>query len=239
MLFLNMKLEIWSDVACPWCYVGKRRLDLALSRFEQRDEVDVVWRSFELDPRRATPPTGTYVDRLAAKYRTSVPQAQAMIDRMVDVGRQNGIVFDFDTAKPANTFDAHRLLHLALHRGFQESLEERLFAARFTEGQAVDDLDVLVSLAIDVGLDGEEARTMLEGDAFSDAVRADEQRAAMLGISSVPFFVIDGRYGVAGAQSPEVLLQALEEAWSTTRTTQAGTPNAVVASGDDACSPVS
>ncbi len=217
-----MRLDVWFDVACPWCYVGKRRLEAALSRFQHRDHVDIVWRSFELDPRSAPPGDGTYAERLGAKYRMSVAQAQAMLDRMVDVGRENGIAFDFERAKPANTFDAHRLLHWARSHGAQDPLAERLFAARFTEGLPVDDIDVLASLAVDAGLDGDDARTVLHSDAFATDVRADEQRAATLGITSVPFFVIDGRYGVVGAQSPGVLLKALEEAWSTREVTAAG-----------------
>ena len=208
-----MRLEIWSDVACPWCYIGKRRLDAALSRFEHRQAVDVRWRSFELDP--SAPPVRelAYVEHLAAKYRVSVDEAEDMIDRMIEAGAGNGVVLRFDRARPGNTFDAHRLLHLAADRGVQHELEERLLHATFTKGLAVSDADVLVAVAEAAGLDPDEARAVLESDRYAQDVRADERRAAELGITSVPFFVFAGRLGVTGAQPPDLLLEVLEEAW--------------------------
>lgn len=209
-----MRVEIWSDVACPWCYIGKRRFDVALSRFEHGDEVDVRWRSFELDPSAPSVREEAYVDRLAAKYRTTVAEADATIDRMIEAGAKNGVVLRFDKVRTGNTFDAHRLLHLAAEYGVQRDLKERLLKATFTKGAVMADVDAPAESA---GLDPDEARTVLEGDAYAADVRADERRAAELGITSVPFFVVDATFGVAGAQPPDLLLQVLEEAWAAGR----------------------
>ncbi len=209
-----MKVEIWSDIACPWCYIGKRRFDVALSWFEHRDAVEVRWRSFELDAAAPPYPEAAYLDHLMAKYRITMAEADAMIDRMIEAGAGNGVVLRFDKARPGNTFHAHRLLHLAAERGLQHDLKERLFRAAFTKGLAVGDPDVLAGIAEEAGLDPAEVRAVLGGDRFAAEVRADEQRAAELGITSVPFFVLGGTFGVAGAQPPNVLLGALEDAWA-------------------------
>ena len=208
-----MKVEVWSDIACPWCYIGKRRFDVALSRFAHRDAVDVRWRSFELDPSAPAVRDEPYLDRLAAKYRMTLREADAVIDRMIEAGAQNGVVLRFDKARPGNTFDAHRLLHLAAERGVQDDLKERLLRAAFTTGASIADPDVLVDIASDAGLDPGQARAALESGAFAVEVRADERRAADLGITSVPFFVMGG-LGVAGAQVPDVLLEVLQDAWA-------------------------
>ena len=208
-----MKVDIWSDVACPWCYIGKRRFEAALARFEHRDEVDVQWRSFELDPAAPAVRDGAYVDRLAAKYGTSVAAAEETVDRMIEAGAQHGVVLRFDKARPGNTFDAHRLLHLAREHGAQHDLKERLLYATFTRGARTADPDVLLALAADAGLDPDESRAVLAGDAYAADVRADEQRAAELGIGSVPYFVVAGIFGVSGAQQPDLLLGVLREGW--------------------------
>jgi predicted DsbA family dithiol-disulfide isomerase len=209
-----VRVDIWSDVACPWCYIGKRRFEAALARFEHRNEVDVRWRSFELDPSAPAVREGAYADRLAAKYGVSVAEADATIDTMIEAGAQHGIVLRFDKARPGNTFDAHRLLHFAAERGVQHDLKERMLHATFTRGAQIADLDVLTALAADAGLDVAQARAVLDGDAFAADVRADERRAADLGITSVPYFVVADTFGVAGAQPPDLLLQVLEEGWS-------------------------
>jgi predicted DsbA family dithiol-disulfide isomerase len=232
-----MQVEIWSDVVCPWCYVGKRRFETALSRFPDADRVDVVWRSFELNP--AAPPTheGDYVTRLAAKYRVGGPEAQAMIDRMTAAGTDEGLDLRFDRARPGNTFDAHRLLHLARDRGVQDALKERLLSATFTEGRAIGDTDVLVDLATEVGMDRAEAGATLDGDAYAEDVRADEAQAARYGITAVPFFVVDRTYGVAGAQPAEVLLGVLADAWpeASRRRPLVSVPGEAPACDDDTC----
>ena len=209
-----MKVEIWSDVVCPWCYIGKRRLESALARFEHSAEVEVVWRAFELDP--AAPPerTGTYADRLAHKYGTGLDEAQQMIDRMTAVASSVDLAFRFDIARPGATFDAHRLLHLAAERGVQDALKERLLAATFCEGEPIGQRATLVRLAEQAGIDADEARAVLESDAYATEVRDDESEAASIGVSGVPFFVIDRTYAVSGAQPPDVLLEVLDRVWS-------------------------
>jgi predicted DsbA family dithiol-disulfide isomerase len=209
-----VRVEVWSDVVCPWCYIGKRRLEEALDRFEHGDEVEVVWRSFELDPTAPRARDGDYATRLATKYRIPVAEAVAMIDRMTRTGDDAGVDLRFDLARPGNTFDAHRLLHLAGDRGVQGRLKERLMAATFTEGQPIGDRDTLVRLAAEAGIDEEEARGALAGDAYADDVRADERQARAFGIDAVPFFVLDRRFGVPGAQPADVLVGALEQAWA-------------------------
>jgi predicted DsbA family dithiol-disulfide isomerase len=215
-LVIVVRVEIWSDVVCPWCYVGKRRFELALATFEHRDDVEVVWRSFELDPRGPAVREGDYVTRLSTKYGMSGEQATAAIDRMVAAGAEDDVNLRFDIARPGNTFNAHRLLHLAHERGVQAQVKERFMRATFTEGEPIGDPDALARVAIDAGLDPSEVAAVLAGDDYGDAVRADELRATQLGISAVPFFVIDGRYGIAGAQSPYVILNVLDEAWADT-----------------------
>ncbi len=216
---MNLRVDIWSDVVCPWCYVGKRRFEAALQRFAHRDDVEVVWRSFELDS--AAPPSpdqpGSYAQRLAVKYRCSLEQAQGMIDSMTATAAQEGLDFRFDLARPGNTFDAHRLLHLARQSGRQDELKERLDRATFTEGSPASDRRALAALAVEVGLDGAEVAEVLSSDRYAEAVRADEAQAAAYGISGVPFYVVDGRYGVSGAQPADLLLQVLEQAWSERR----------------------
>ena len=212
----KLRIDIWSDIACPWCYVGKRHLEQALARFAHKDDVAIVWRAFELDtsaPRIRDTSQG-YVERLAAKYRVPQPQAQAMIDRMVDTAAQDGLALRFDHIRPGNTFHAHRLIHLAHDRGNQDALKERLLRAYLTEGQAIGEPDVLRSLAREVGLDGQEVDDVLGGDRYTSEVRQDEALARELGITGVPFFVLAGRLGVSGAQPVDVLLGALGRAWS-------------------------
>jgi len=211
----KLRIDIWSDIACPWCYVGKRRLEQALARFSHRDDVEVVWRAFELDPSapRVRDPQQSYAERLARKYGTTPAQAQAMIDRMVDTAAGDGLALRFDHIRPGNTFDAHRLLHLAHERGVQDALKERMLRAYLTEGQAIGEPDVLAPLAREVGLDEREVADLLAGDRCAAEVRQDEALARELGISGVPFFVLAGRLGVSGAQPADVLLGALDRAW--------------------------
>jgi predicted DsbA family dithiol-disulfide isomerase len=208
-----MNVEIWSDVVCPWCYIGKKRFEAALARFEHREELDIVWRSFELDPAASHELSGDYPSRLARKYGVSVEEARAMIERVTRAGAGVGIEFRFDIGRPGNTFDAHRVIHLAGDHGVQVAMVQRLFAAAFTEGRPIGDRDTLAALATEVGIDADEAATMLDSDRYAAEVRADEQEARALGITAVPFFVFDRTHGVAGAQSPEVLLEVLRQAW--------------------------
>jgi predicted DsbA family dithiol-disulfide isomerase len=209
-----MKVEIWSDVVCPWCYIGKRRFEQALAGFPHRDEVEVVWRAFELDPSAPAERTGGYAEHLAGKYGVPLAQAQSMIDTMTATAAQDGLEFSFGTARPGSTFDAHRLLHLAAERGVQDAVKERLLRATFTEGEPIGDHDTLVRLVAEAGLDADEARAVLASDRYADAVRGDQRQARAYGITGVPFFVVDGRYGVSGAQPAEALGQVLAQAWA-------------------------
>lgn len=227
-------MEIWSDIACPWCWVGKRHLEAARARFEH--PVEVVWRAFELDPSapRAIDTSVGYVERLARKYRTTPEAAQQMIDRMVGVGAANGLDFRFDRAKPGNTFDAHRLLHWAAGHGRQDALKERLFMAYMHEGRSVAEHEELVALAADVGLSADGAQAVLSSNEGAQEVRAEQALAAELGVTGVPFFVIAGRYAVSGAQPAELLLEALQRAWDETSPAEIA-PTEAEACGPDGC----
>ena len=211
----RLTVDVWSDIACPWCYVGKRRLESALKVFAHRDEVEVIWRAFELKP--DAPPVESsnisYIERLASKYRTSTARAQEMIDRMTAVAAQDGLDFRFDRIRPGNTFDAHRLLHLAAEYGQQDAVKERFLRAYMTEGEPIGDRTALERLAIDSGLPADEVRALLASNRFVDAVREEETEARLLGISGVPFFLLGKRYAVSGAQPAEVLSSALQKAW--------------------------
>lgn len=211
----TLRIDVWSDIACPWCYVGKRRLEAALGQFPHRGRVEVFWRAFELDPAapRELDASISYPERLARKYATTVAQAQGMMDRMTAVAAEDGLDFRFDRVRPGNTFDAHRLLHLASAHGLQDALKERLLRAYLTEGEPIGDATVLVRLASEVGLDADRAQAVLSSDEYGGEVREDEARAAELGISGVPFFVFASRYGVSGAQPAEVLRGVLDRVW--------------------------
>lgn len=212
-----MQVEIWSDIVCPWCYIGKRRLETALKDFEHAEEVEIVWRSFELDRSAPRERTGNYAEMLGRKYGMGPAQSRAAIANMTELAAGEGLVFDFDRVRPGNTFDAHRLLHLARERGRQDALKERLMLAYLTEGEPIGDPAVVGRMAVEVGLDATEVESVLDGDRYGDQVRADEQAAEELGVTGVPFFVVDRRYAVSGAQQPDTILRALERAWSASR----------------------
>jgi predicted DsbA family dithiol-disulfide isomerase len=219
-----MDVEIWSDVVCPWCYVGKRQFEEALGRFGHADEVDVSWRSFELDPSSPSE-VGMSMDRiLERKYGMSAEQAQAANQKMTALAAGVGLEYHLDRVRAGNTFDAHRLIHLAATHGLGGAMKERLLAAYFTEGRSVGDHATLTELATEVGLDPVETAEMLAGESFATEVRADEARATALGATGVPFFVIDETYGVAGAQGADALLGALERAWAETHPLTVLTP---------------
>lgn len=214
----QLDIEVWSDVACPWCYVGKRRLEGALATLDPSVKVHVVWRAFELDTQapRVRPAGTSYAERLAKKYGTSVSQAESMIDRMTSVAQDEGIEMRYDRIQSGNTFDAHRLLHFALekdpHGPLQNNLKERLFRGYFGEGEAIGEVDVLVKLGSEVDLPENETRAMLASDAHATEVRADEDEARELGITGVPFFAVDARYAIPGAQSVSVIRSVLDRA---------------------------
>ncbi|WP_221090180.1 DsbA family oxidoreductase [Deinococcus aquaedulcis] len=210
----QLRVDIWSDIACPWCYIGKRRLESALAQFEHRDRVEVVWHSFELDPTAPPVLDHTMGEVLARKYGRSPGQVQAMMDQVTDVAAAEGLTYRFEQARLGSTFLAHQLIHHAAAHGLQSVMKERLLRAYFSEGARMGDLETLVGLAAEVGVDPAAARTALEEGRHADAVRQDELQAQALGISGVPFFVLGGKYGVSGAQDPQMLLGALQQAWA-------------------------
>ena len=213
----DMRIEIWSDVVCPWCYIGKRRLEGALARTGHGDDVEVVYRSFQLDPAAPRVPDQTVAEHLGAKYGGGATAGQQMVDRVEAVAAEEGLLFRLGEAQRANTIDAHRLLHLALEDGgpaLQSALKEDLLAAYFLRAENVADHDLLRRTAEKVGLDTERVEQVLAGQEYADAVEHDIREAASLGANGVPFFVIDRKYGISGAQSVDVFVQVLERAWS-------------------------
>ncbi|MCT9004881.1 DsbA family oxidoreductase [Streptomyces sp. NPDC054766] len=210
-----MRVEIWSDIACPWCYVGKARFEKALEAFPHRDQVEVVHRSFELDPGRAKGDIQPVLTMLTKKYGMSEAQAQAGEENLGTQAAAEGLAYRTRDRDHGNTFDMHRLLHLAKARGRQDELIGLFYKANFAEERTVfGDDERLVELAVAAGLDADEVRRVLaDPAAYADDVRADEREAAELGANGVPFFVLDRTYGVSGAQPAEVFAQALDQAW--------------------------
>jgi predicted DsbA family dithiol-disulfide isomerase len=227
-------VEIWSDVVCPWCFIGKRRLEKALAGFPH-DDVEVVYRSFELDPSSPRVPTQTVAEHLGAKYGGGPEAGRTMVERTEAVAAEEGLPFRLGEAQRANTVDAHRLLHLALAESpeRQRALKEELLSAYFLRAENVADHDVLLAAAAHAGLDEVAAKEVLTTDRYADAVAADVREATSLGATGVPFFVVDRKYGISGAQPVEVFSQVLERAWSE------GHPalDVVVGGGDEACGP--
>ena len=205
-----LSIEIWSDVVCPWCYVGKRRIETALAQFDHRDDVELRWRSFELDPYAPPEREHSSAEHLADKYGMSLEQAESSNAQMTELAASEGLEYHLDRTRGGNSFAAHRLIQRAVEDGLQDAMKERLMRAYFTEGEAIGDHDTLIRLAGEVGIDGEAA---LSDQQYADAVRGDEALAARIGIRGVPYFVLNRRYGVSGAQPPELLLQALDKAW--------------------------
>jgi predicted DsbA family dithiol-disulfide isomerase len=207
----TMQIEIWSDVICPWCYIGKRRFEKALVQFGQRENINVIWRSFELNPNSPPQYPDTLEEMLARKYGVSPQQAAAMNARVTALAREVGLEYRLKNARPGNTFDAHRLLHFAAAQQLGDRATECIMHAYFSESLPVGDRAALARLAPEFGIAKNEALAMLESDDYSDAVRADESRAAEFGITGVPFFVFDEKSGISGAQPVEVFAEALQQ----------------------------
>lgn len=212
-----MKVEIWSDYACPFCYIGKRRFEGALNQFAHKEEVEVIFRSFELDPHAEKDVQINMDQLLAAKYGMSLEQAKAANDNVTRQAAEVGLAYHMDTVVPTNTFDAHRLTHFAEKHGKMGEMSERLFRAFFTESKHLGDRDMLSKLAAEVGLSQEDVLAMLDSDDYVQGVRADENEATQLGVRGVPFFVINRKYAVSGAQPHEVFVEALQKAWEEDR----------------------
>ena len=230
----SMRIEIWSDVVCPWCYIGKRRLEKALATFEHADDVEVVWRSFQLDPSAPTVPTETVAEALGRKYGGGPEAGRQMVDRVEAVAAEEGLLFRHHRSLRVGTVDAHRLLHLALETGgpeLQGRLKEALLAAYFVETENVADHETLLRLATGAGLDETRVREVLGSGEYADEVEADIREAAALGATGVPFYVIDRKYGVSGAQPSDVFTQVLERAWTEAH------PVLDLVGGADACGP--
>jgi predicted DsbA family dithiol-disulfide isomerase len=209
-----MEVEIWSDVVCPWCYLGKKRFERALGGFEHRDKVQVTYRSFELNPAALPGITTPTVDLLAQKYAMTAAQAEQAQRQMEQRAAADGLTFRMSGLRSGNTRDAHRLLHLAKASGLQDQLMERLQQAYFTEQGSIFDHDSLTQLAVEAGLDADDVATVLASDQYGDHVDTDEAMAQVLGATGVPLFVIDRRYGISGAQPAELIAGVLERAWA-------------------------
>jgi predicted DsbA family dithiol-disulfide isomerase len=208
-----MKIEIWSDVACPWCYIGKRRFEAALSGFEHRGSVDVTWRSYQLDPTLPEHYDGTELDYLSTRKGMAPQQVSQMFEHVTEQAKGEGLDYRFDKVVVANSFTAHRLIHLAAAHGKQDAAKERLLSDHFEHGQDIGSTAYLTTLGSDLGIDAGEVAGLFTTDKYADDVRFDFEEARALGISGVPFFVIDRKFGLSGAQPAETFTAALNQAW--------------------------
>ncbi len=209
----KMKIEIWSDVMCPFCYIGKRKFDTALAEFEDRDHIEIVWKSYQLDPSIKTQPDKT-LEQMMTEKGFNVQQVRNMNGQATQMAKQAGLVYNLDKAVPANTFNAHRFIHFAKKHGKQNEAEEVLFRSYFTDGRNIDDYPTLIELGKEIGLDAEAVKTVLENGSYADEVRADIAEATQVGVSGVPFFVVNRKYGMSGAQDNTVFLQTLRKAFA-------------------------
>jgi predicted DsbA family dithiol-disulfide isomerase len=207
-----MRVDIWSDLVCPWCYVGKRRVEKALARFDNRDDVEVVHHSFQLNPSAPRDRTSNRREMLMQKYRLAPPEADEMDARMTRTAAVEGLDFHLEGTATGNTFDAHQLVHLGRDRGLEDAVVERFYRAYFTEQRSLFEKESLLDLAAEAGLDREAAAATLRDNRYAEAVATDIKSARHLGATGVPFFVIDGHYGISGAQAPEVFLEVLQKA---------------------------
>lgn len=211
-----MNVEIWSDVMCPFCYIGKRKFEKALEQFPHKNDITVIWKSFQLDPTTVTDPSLNTIENLSQKKGWSKEQANETVAHVTNIAKQVGLDFHFEKAVVANSFDAHRLSHLAKKYGKQNELEEKLFAAYFTDGKNTADYNILLQIGIDIGLDVKEIGDVLKSDTYSNEVHLDIKQAQQIGVNGVPFFVLDNKYAISGAQEPDTFLQALKKAYDET-----------------------
>ena len=224
-----MQIEVFSDVVCPFCYIGKRRLEEALDGFGHADQVTVTYRSFQLDPSTPTTSELSLEQMLAQKYGRTLVQAREMNNRVSDMATTVGLDFHLQDAHPANTFRAHRLLHFAATKDLGNELTERLMRGYFSEGVRIGDRDALLELAVEVGLDRDETAAVLDGNAFEAEVNADIELARAFGATGVPFFVFDRTYAISGAQETGLFTEVLGKAWSDAQ------PLTVVGDGGAVC----
>ncbi len=208
-----MKVEIWSDIVCPFCYIGKRKFEMALEKFDAKDNVEIEWKSFQLDAEMDNSAGLTVHEYLGKRKGGTTADGKRMNDGMTAIAAEVGLQYDFDNAIINNTLNAHRLLHFAKEQGVQTALKERLFKAYYTEGKDTGNIDTLVQLATETGLDAAAARKVLEENLFEEEVRHDQYEAFQIGVQGVPFFVFNGKYAVSGAQSPDIFAQVLDKVW--------------------------
>jgi predicted DsbA family dithiol-disulfide isomerase len=213
----KIQVEIWSDILCPFCYLGKRRLEKALAKFPHANEVEVKWRSFELDPNANPTPGVSQYALLASKYGKSEEWARQMSANMAQSATEEGLTFDFDRAVPANSLRAHRLVHLAEQHGQQDAAKERLFKAYLEQGLNINDVPTLARIGSELGLPAAEVEQLLASDAFEQEVRHDEYQAHQIGVRGVPYFVFDDKYAVSGAQPTKLFQEVLEKVWEEAR----------------------
>ena len=209
-----MKVEIWSDVMCPFCYIGKRHFEQAIEKLPFKNEIEVDWKSYQLNPEYHNTSNETVYDYLSRSKGMPIEQAKQMTKQVSDMAANAGLTIDFDKNIPANTFDAHRLIHLAAKHGLQDLAEEKLFEAHFVNSKNIGEYNVLVELAIQIGLDKSEAESVLKSDQFAEAVRYDVYESQNLGIRGVPYFVMDRKYGVSGAQPVQAFTDALTQSFT-------------------------
>ncbi|KPQ09373.1 MAG: putative dithiol-disulfide isomerase involved in polyketide biosynthesis [Algoriphagus marincola HL-49] len=209
-----MKIEIWSDVVCPFCYIGKRKLEKALDKFPLKDQVEIEWKSFQLNPEEKTNPSINTLEHLAQSKGWSMDQTKEITSNVVEMAKEHGLEFDFEKAKVANTKNAHRLIHFAKKQGKGGEMKERLLKAYFSDGENVDDPNTLIKLGAEIGLNESEIKSMLASNQFDDAVDQDIYESRLIGVRGVPFFVLDRKFGISGAQPDEVFEETLEKAWS-------------------------
>lgn len=212
-----MNVEIWSDVMCPFCYIGKRKFEKALEQFPHKDDIKIIWKSFQLDPTTVTDPSLNTIENLRLKKGWSKEQAAETIAHVTNIAKQVGLNFNFDKAVVANSYDAHRLSHLAKKYNLQNELEEKLFLAYFTEGKNTADYETLLQIAIEIGLDKTEVSAVLKDNSFANDVLKDVEQAQQIGVKGVPFFVINHKYAISGAQESDTFSQALHKAYDETK----------------------
>ncbi|MBT2514179.1 DsbA family oxidoreductase [Arthrobacter sp. ISL-30] len=232
-----MKIEIWSDVACPWCYIGKRRFEAALAEFPHADSVKVQWRSYQLDPSLPEHYDGTELEYLSSRKGLAPEQVRQMFSHVAQQAKGEGLNYKFDDVVVANSFTAHRLIHLAAAHSKQDLAKERLLSDHFEHGKDIGSKDYLTALGIELGIDAREVAELFTTDKYSNNVRHDFAEARTLGITGVPFFVIDRKYGLSGAQPTALFTKALEQAWQEAHPLIAVGSSAVGSSSGEACGP--
>ncbi|HYG38780.1 MAG TPA: DsbA family oxidoreductase [Cytophagales bacterium] len=229
-----MKVNIWSDIRCPFCYTGKHKFEAALEKFPHKDKVEVVWHSFELDPNLKTRTDISINDYLAEIKGVSTDHAEQMNNHVTQVASEIGLDFNIEKSIVANSFNAHRIIQLAKAKGLGSEAEEQMFKAHFTDGKNIDDKETLVQIAISIGLNEKEAKEVLASNAYAEEVKKDEHKAHSIGVRGVPFFVFNDKYAVSGAQAPDTFLQALEKSWEEFEKENKSNP--IILNEGDSCS---